>query len=1511
MATSSSSSPPSSPIGNVLDNNTRDFYQQISTWLNEFFQLTPFTDIEYSIRSSSTTVSSILTTSGGTDGSYTRSFPYEPTNRISIPSATITSIPATITEQQQQNSNQATPSVYRSGYILSLNMLWLSIDQKLYLWKYPTIVDLIELEFDSIVLACNCVRRRKSTTTNITKKLTHSTSFLGSWLPSVITSTSKYPPILTTNDLIEHFIHLLIILTSQDILIYTIDDQQSNNIQRWYTTPTLKYTLNQIGYFDTLSISNERFFLGGQCGDIYEFIYEENVKSTLNKLGQTFLSNLVPSFLQISSLTQTNSQLTIVKQITIDHQKLLLYARLANDSLHIYDISTDKGHRLFNYTFDDLISKLKQRQTIAYDDYRPFLTMYTVQSYESNLFNLILVTHTGIRLYYTLIMPTVVQSTTNTAQQSQQSRLELIHVRYPPTIPNLPQTNAQQPIFRTGYVDMNCLFLFTSDSNRPQTFGRMILLINSDSTLLTSTTLLSSNFNDSTISHQQQQQQQQQQFQQRPTSEIQSQLFNELFLIQEQISLLTLNILPLHIDLTQTQTSIPRIGPLAQNIRYMIQTYDTIVTFDIPRTIEHLRLLLFYDQQIHSLLMKQFFSYYSLRYSCSMSLALTLTSMQDNNNNTNTTRINDDRLRDLAFQTFLWYSSSAYLQYLETIQQQQLSLDQTRFYQLQPQQPFNRATPILPSIYMRQRNFFERYIIPLRINAILFVLSDILRPIWTQKLIELKSLSKQDKTIYYIFHKIHDYNEIKILLKQLEYFLKKLAPHMCCVWSNKDDLPEYNEQLAQRIYAQQNIQTQSQSQQQQYHHQQQQISTMNANNLYLRSALTGRLNELTPQQHSQQTIHHAHSYPNISTYAQSPFGHSNALNTSLSGGINPAADFTLSSPSPPVPTSGSLFSSSMHNFPPTINSPFPNLSSGSTPTPLTTTSTNPNQQYFLSATSLSSITDLLQEIDYYRTICHMIERLIELLSLWQIINEHRTDMLIERLPESYLTLFNGTSGPFTVRTLLELDTLFYDTLIAALLTSYEQNESIFDQLMGRLVDECPKLCPIEKLILYKVDLFLKPSTISITNQSINDQHQRLKQACQLYKQVCDRVNITSFAMTLYTFRMYDELLDLCVTAGSKRDPCHQALNYYYGQLDDQQQYIDVYQRRSECYQSLIDILELLYQRDGDNTLKANDGSLTLNEFIRHCLSYDDEFLHVKLFDWMMNKQFNEKLKSYRQITPYLERFIRYRLKLTNFNDYITLDVAIAVLQVVKDYTTLCQVLLHLIDLSDPHVKFADRLCYLAEALQIARSRSATLLSTSQQIKSSNDSQLTELIPTLEQRLQTAFVQKQIYTDLQMYMRALETHTITSTTINEDLQQYIQHIQDSITKLDSALFDATELFVDYAQKYELYECQLLLLQLDGNEEPTILQTIWRRLLRKEVNDLFPSTTNLTGGNYERIIILQQHLIERLRNCRKKRLRLPMDFIRSELKQIAHTLNNLSDHGDIISSEDFSNQILSDL
>lgn len=1120
-------------------------------------------------------------------------------------------------------------------------------------------VDLIELEFDALVLACNCVRRRKSTTTNVTKKLTHSTSFLGSWLPSMITSTPKYPPLLNTNDLIEHFVHLLIILTSQDILIYTIDDQSTNNLQRWYTTPTLKYTLNQIGYFEILATSNERFFLGGQCGDIYEFLYDDHIKPTLNKLGQTFLSNLVPSFLQITSSSQSNASSTIVKQICIDHERLLLYARLANDSLHIYDISTDKGQRLFHYTFDELIQKQKQRETIAYDDYRPFLTMYAVQSSESNLFNLILVTHTGIRLYYTLILPTV-STNSNVNNPIQQSRLELIHVRRPPLLPDASQT-----IFRTGYVDMNCLFLFTTDPRRPQTFGRMVLLINSDSTLLTSTTLLANNFNDSTIA---QQQQQQQQFQQRPTSEIQSQLFNELFLIQEQISLLTLNILPLHVDLTRTSAHLPRMGPLASNLRYMIQTYDSIVTFDIPRSNDHLRSLLFYDQQIHSLLMKQFFNYYSLRYSCSMSLALTLTSIQDNlNSNNHHTRNTDDRLRDLAFQTFLWYSSSAYLQYLEGLQyqqqqqqQQQPPYDQSLFFQYQPQQPFNRSTPILPSIFLRQRNFFERYIIPLRINAILFVLSDILRPIWNQTLVEYKSLSKQDKTIYYIFHQIRDYQEVRNLLKQLQYFLKKLAPHMCCVWSNKDDLPEYNEQLAQRILAQQNLSIQSQ--------QQQQISTMN-NNTYRRSVLPGRFNE------PATTIHHAHSYPNISTYSQSPFGH--PLNTSITGGttsgIHPAADFTLSSPLASVPSAGSLFSSSIHNpLPPTAATLFPSLNTSST---TNTIPTNVNQQYFLSATSLSSIDDLLQEIDYYRTICHMIERLTELLSLWQILTEHRTDMLIERLPESYLTLFNGTNGPFTVRTLLDLDTTFYDTLVAALLTSYEQNEAIFDQLMGRLVDECPKLCPIEKLILYKVDLFLKPSSTSQTNQTLNDQHQRLKQACQLYKQVCDRVNITSFAMTLYTFRMYDELLDLCVTAASKRDPCNQALNYYYGQLDDQQQYQDVYQRRCECYQALIDILELLYQRDGDSLLKNNDGSLTLNEFLRHCLSYDDECLHVTLFDWMINKQLNDKVKAFRQMTPYLERFIRYRLKLTNFNDYVTLDVAIAVLQVVKDYNTLCQVIL--------------------------------------------------------------------------------------------------------------------------------------------------------------------------------------------------------------------------------------------
>lgn len=406
------------------------------------------------------------------------------------------------------------------------------------------------------------------------------------------------------------------------------------------------------------------------------------------------------------------------------------------------------------------------------------------------------------------------------------------------------------------------MFLFTTDPSRPQTFGQMILVVNSDASILTSNALLSNSFSDVRVN------QQQNQLLDRSNAVTQSQFFNELVLVQDQITLLMLNIVPLHVDLTETPKHLPRMGALSENFRYMIQAYDSIVTFVIPRSTEHLRLLLFYDQQIHSLFMKQFFSYYSLRYSCTMSLALTLTSTLENSN---TSRLNDDRLRDLAFQTFLWYSSSAYLQYLESVQQQQQQhanqypLDQSRLYPFQNPLGFNRSTPILSSNLVRQRNFFENHIIPIRINAILFVLSDILRPVWNQTLVELRPLSKQDKTVYYIFHSVYQYQEIKALLKQIQHFMKKLAPHMCCVWSPKDDLPEYNEQLAQRIIGQQNSNSQTNQPQQQ------QTSNTTNTNLYLRSALAGRFNENHPQ-HQSTALHHTQSYPNIANFAQSPFG---------------------------------------------------------------------------------------------------------------------------------------------------------------------------------------------------------------------------------------------------------------------------------------------------------------------------------------------------------------------------------------------------------------------------------------------------------------------------------------------------------------------------------------------------------------------------------------------------------------------------------------------------------------
>ncbi|CAF0802805.1 unnamed protein product [Didymodactylos carnosus] len=1494
MATSS---PSSSPLPPSTDSDDRDSYQQISMWLNEFVHLTPSTDIEYVIRSSSTTLSSVLTISGGTDGSYTRSYPYDRSNRISVPSATISQIPSTIID----NNENVNASVYRSGYLQLLNMLWLSVDQKLYLWKYPTMIDLIELKFDSIIFSCDCVKRQKQTTLNDTSLLSTSSSYASSFFTSWFSSSnSNIPPTLTTNDLIEHHTYLLIVLTGQDIVLYTIDQQQQQQPQ-WFTTPTIKYSLQQIGYFDCLaSTFSGRFFLGGQYGDIHEFIYNDtltNNKCSITKLGQTFLSNLLPTFLQ--SGLKSSAQSSSVKQITIDYGRLLLYARLANDTLHIYDISNEKGQRLFAYTFDDLIMKLKQRQTISIDDYKPFLTMYTVQLYESNLFNLILVTHTGIRLYYTFItannqpIPTTAASTTGTSasatqqqqQQQQPARLELIHVRYAPTIPNL-QTQLHQPLFRTAYVDLKCLFLFTTDMYRPQTYGRMILLINSDTTLLTSSTLLSRNFGDNTMNQQQTQ----------ASNENQSQLFNELFLIQDQISLFILNILELNNNpySSTSYLSLPRIGPLAINQRYMIQTYDSIITFEIPKTIEHLRLLLFYDGQIHSDIIKQFFQHYSLRYSCSMSVALTLTYSNTNqsenflyNGSTNNSlylRINDDRIRELAFQTFLWYSSSTYMQYLETLlltssQQQQtpFNLDNSRYPN--QQQSCNARSTMMPPTYLRQHGYFERYIIPLRINSILFVLSDILRPIWLQPLIELKTLTstKSDKKFYYLFHKVDHYNDIKQLLKQLQYFLKKLAPHMCCTWS-ANDIPQYNEQLAQRAHYQQ----QQQQQQQQY--QNQPLFHTSPPNIMDQTNFQ-RASIMTPR--------------NSNVFNTSLFGSQGASTRSPQFGMSQTSSIAHNN-------------SSMQNL--TTPSLFPSSIQTSAPTAAVTTN-----QLLLSTTSLSSMNDLLHEIDYYTTICNLVERLLELLSLWQIINENRTDMIIDRLPEQYLQLISNNPSSFTIHTLLELDIIFFDNLIAALLISFEQNEAGFDQLVGRLLDECPKLFPVEKLILYKVDIFLKPSTTadSTSGGGLIDKQQRLKQACHLYKQICDRINITPFCMTLYTFHMYDDLIDLCITSGKKRDPCNQALTYYYNQLnenDQQQQLIDLYHRRTECYLAILNILELLYERDYLNTkndmtnINYNQQSQpqtinqapSFNEFLQLCLSFDDEFLHVKIFDWLMSKQLNDKIKLHRT-TPYIERFIRYRLKLTNYSDYLTLDVAIIILQTVKDHTTLCQVLIHLVDLNDSHVTLSDRLYYLAESLQIARSAQATITPSTSNVLPSllipqkrshqqeNHQTLNELIPNIEQRLQTAFIQKQIYSDLQTYLNILENNHGNAT---NDQQQQVPIVTDALQKLDMKLYDATELFVDYAQKFELYECQLLLLQLDGNEEQTILYTIWKRLLRKELNDVL---VLINHSYYDKMLLFQQHLIERLKTCRKKRLRVPIDFLINELEQILYQQNN-DDDGD---------------
>lgn len=71
----------------------------------------------------------------------------------------------------------------------------------------------------------------------------------------------------------------------------------------------------------------------------------------------------------------------------------------------------------------------------------------------------------------------------------------------------------------------------------------------------------------------------------------------------------------------------------------------------------------------------------------------------------------------------------------------------------------------------------------------------------------------------------------------------------------------------------------------------------------------------------------------------------------------------------------------------------------------------------------------------------------------------------------------------------------------------------------------------------------------------------------------------------------------------------------------------------------------------------------------------------------------------------------------------------------------------------------------------------------------------------------------------------------------------------------------QLFEEYAQKYDLWECQIAIVHCSGHNDPLLVESIWTNIIKDEINNMktVPSNEDKMTGLLSKITTLGKEYV----------------------------------------------------
>uniref|UniRef100_A0A2P2HZZ0 Nuclear pore complex protein Nup155-like n=1 Tax=Hirondellea gigas TaxID=1518452 RepID=A0A2P2HZZ0_9CRUS len=447
-----------------------------------------------------------------------------------------------------------------------------------------------------------------------------------------------------------------------------------------------------------------------------------------------------------------------------------------------------------------------------------------------------------------------------------------------------------------------------------------------------------------------------------------------------------------------------------------------------------------------------------------------------------------------------------------------------------------------------------------------------------------------------------------------------------------------------------------------------------------------------------------------------------------------------------------------------------------------------------------------EESSSVAALCSLLQHTLQLLRLWTLLTHHNMPSILANLTKTSLEQLQGMS----LRELVLAGREVCRNLIMTLLDKYHGDNASVSAISSQLREVCPELYRSEDAQLSKA------SQLILEAKATTDPARReagFREAVALCKGVGGCVNVAGVGAQLASGGCYTGLVDLALSVAGQRDKEDRALHYYHaGQPHTDTMGYNAFNNRMECYRVVMDQLNQLVgsnsntqssspsvpPRPGPPTstppaIPSDDASHYAHQIITLMSSSEDELAQVTLYQWLLDTGRSEQLLTLP--SPSLEPFLRAPPKQQPMHQLLW-----RYYERNKDYYKAARTLALLAD-QPGSTSLSNRVEHLSRALMC--------------------------LSSCEMNTATAF------TDFLLHLEEKKDVARVQLMVLDGVTNAGGSSQD-ITALNSALLDITQLYENFAEPYQLWECKLAIVACAGHSEPQLVQSLWSHIIESELS-----------------------------------------------------------------------------